>query len=159
MATKQQTKKPVGRPRKPLDTQKLREDLAEGLTKQEALKIHGLNPDHSTVREKKDEELARVVKEGPEEFRSKFADAVKPKIVKAYWEKIQEGDIAAILYGMKAIVGFKEGSKLEVSGEVNHVHSLSPEDRARRIQELRNQLEAAIDVEIEPEESDDSKGT
>lgn len=141
-------KKSVGRPRKPIDTDKLRQDLADGLTKEEALKIHGLNACHSTVREKKDEELAKVVKEGPEEFRSKFAEAVKPKIVKAYWEKIQEGDIAAILYGMKAIVGFKEGQKLEVSGEVNHIHSLSPEDRSKRIAELRKELEAAVDVEI-----------
>lgn len=146
-----------GRPRKPIDTVKLKEDLANGLTKQEALKIHGLDPEHSTVREKKDPELAKAVKEGPEEFRTKFADAVKPKIVKAYWDKVQEGDIAAILYGMKAIVGYKEGSRVEVSGEISHVHSLSPEDRVKRIAELRKELESAIDVQLLPEDKDDSR--
>lgn len=155
--TKKLTKNPGGRPRKPIDFPKLKEQLSEGMTKQEAMKIQGLNPDHSSVREKKDEELAKIVKEGPEEFRSKFADAVKPKIVKAYWNKVQEGDIAAIIYGMKAIVGFKEGSKVEVSGEVSHVHSLSPEDRAKRISELKRELESAVDVQLIEETQDDSK--
>jgi hypothetical protein len=49
---------------------------------------------------------------------------------------------------MKTIVGLKESRTLEVSGEVSHVHSLSPEERYKRIQELRKELEAAVDVEI-----------
>lgn len=148
-------KKPRGRPRKPIDLVQLKEQLSEGLTKEEAYAKQDLTPQHGIVREKQDPQLSSVIKEGPEEFRSKFAAAVKPKIVKAYWEKINEGDIAAILYGMKAIVGFREASRLEVSGEVSHVHSLSPEDRAKRITELKRELESAVDVQLIEESKDD----
>ena len=137
-----------GRPRKPIDTAKLKEDLAKGLTKEEALKIHGLRADHCTVREKKDPELSKAVREGPEEFKEVFANAIKPMIVSAYRQKIMDGDVAAILYGMRNIVGFTEKRALEVSGEVSHVHSLSPEERAKRIQELRKELDSAVDVEL-----------
>lgn len=152
-----ETHKPNGRPRKPIDTDKLRQDLANGLTKEEALKIHGLNPDHSTVREKKDPQLARAVREGPEEFKIKFAEAIKPMLISAYRQKIMDGDVAAILYGMRNIVGFTEKRALEVSGEVSHVHSLSAEDRSKRIAELRRELESAVDVQLIEEKSDDSQ--
>ena len=109
----------------------------------------------------KDKELAQLVKEAPEEYRNRFADAIKPMIVSAYRQKVMDGDVAAILYGMKAIVGFKEGVKHEISGEINHIHSLSPEDRAKRIAQLRAELDAqVIDVALEAEEkADDSSGT
>jgi hypothetical protein len=42
--------------------------------------------------------------------------------------------------------------KTEVSGEVQHIHSLSPDDRAKRIAQLKEELDAqVIDVAIEAE--------
>ena len=54
---------------------------------------------------------------------------------------------------------------VEISGEIAHVHTLSAEERAKRIAALRQELEqAVIDVAIEEtqaseEVSDDSTGT
>jgi hypothetical protein len=51
------------------------------------------------------------------------------------------------------MLGYREGVKHEVSGEIQHIHTLSPEDRAKRIQQLRQELEAqVVDVAIEAEE-------
>jgi len=46
-----------------------------------------------------------------------------------------------------------------VSGEVSHVHSLSAEDRAKRISELKRELESAVDVELIEGKADDTSGT
>lgn len=157
MTKKVSTPSKGGRPRKPLDLDKIKNDLAEGGTKEEVYKNQNLTPAHATVREKKDPELAKAIQEGQEEFRQKFANNIKPLLVSAYKQKVLEGDVAAILFGMRNIVGFHEKKGLEVSGEVQHIHSLTPEDRAKRIAELRKELESAVDVEIEPEVKDDSQ--
>ncbi len=140
-------------PRLKLDKDQLKTDLENGLTQQEAVKLQGIGYDRVNDLAKKDAELVQTIKEAPEEYRSRFADAIKPMIVSAYRQKVMDGDVAAILYGMKAIVGFKEGIKHEVSGEIQHIHTLSPEDRAKRIQQLRAELDAqVVDVAIEAED-------
>jgi hypothetical protein len=61
---------------------------------------------------------------------------------------------------MENIMGFRQAKQVELSGEITHIHSLSPEDRAKRIAQLRQELEAqVVDVAIEAEEvKDDSSG-
>ena len=116
-----------------------------------------MNASYGGQRERKDEELARAVREGQEEFKDRYADAIKPLLTSAYRQKVLDGDVAAILYGMRNIVGFTEKRALEVNGEVNHIHTLDPAQRAERIKQLRAELETEIvDVAIE-ESTDDSK--
>jgi hypothetical protein len=146
-------------PYKSLDKNKLKKDLESGLSQHEALKLQGIGYDRVNDLAKKDADLVQLIKEGPEEYRNRFSEAIKPMIVSAYRQKVMDGDVAAILYGMKAIVGFKEGIKHEVSGEIQHIHTLSPEDRAKRIAQLRQELEAqVVDVAIESENKDDTSG-
>ena len=129
------------------------------MSQHEALKLQGIGYDRVNDLAKKDADLVQLIKEGPEEYRNRFSEAIKPMIVSAYRQKVMDGDVAAILYGMKAIVGFKEGIKHEVSGEIQHIHTLSPEDRAKRIAQLRQELEAqVVDVAIESENKDDTSG-
>jgi hypothetical protein len=60
---------------------------------------------------------------------------------------------------MENVVGFKQAKQVEISGEIQHIHTLSPEDRAKRIAQLRAELEAqVVDVAIESEEKDDTSG-
>ena len=155
----QKPKNKGGRPaRLKLDKDLLRQDLESGLTQQEALKKQGIGYDRVNDLAKKDAEIVQTIKEAPEEYRNRFSEAIKPMIVSAYRQKVMDGDVAAILYGMKAIVGFKEGIKHEVSGEVSHIHSLSPEERVKRIAALRAELDAqVVDVSIEIEGGDQGK--
>jgi hypothetical protein len=148
--------KSKGPRRKHLDQEKLKEDLSKGLTKQDAYKNQDIGRTYAHEIEKKDAQVANKVKEGVQEFLDREVFPKKAVIVSAFWQKIAEGDTSAIIYGMKTIVGLKESRTLEVSGEVSHVHSLSPEERHKRIQELRKELEAAVDVEI-VESNDDPK--
>ena len=148
--------KPKGPRRKPLDSEKLKQELSQGLTKQDAYKNQDLGRTQAHEIEKKDAQVANKVKEGVQEFLDREVFPKKAVIVSAFWQKIAEGDTSAIIYGMKTIVGLKESRTLEVSGEVSHVHTLSPEDRQKRISELKKELEAqVVDVAIEAE--DDTK--
>ena len=146
-----------GRPKKELNIEQIREDLRNGLNKEDCYKEQGLNVSYGGEREREDEELARAVREGQEEFKDRYADAIKPLLTSAYRQKVLDGDVAAILYGMRNIVGFTEKRALEVNGEVTHIHTLDPAQRAERIKQLRAELETEIvDVAIE-ESTDDSK--
>ncbi len=158
MDKKSKTPKKRGRPPKPLDKARLKDDLSQGLTKQEAFKNQNLNSEYACTMEKKDPQLSQVVKEGREEFLEREVYGKKAFIVSAFWNKIAEGDTSAIIYGMKTVVGLKESRTLEVSGEISHVHSLSPEERQKRIAALRQELEQQIvDVDIEADENDSSR--
>jgi len=146
-----------GRPKKELDKEALKKDLADGATKQDAYGKHNLNSEYATRLEKKDRELGQKVKEGLQEFLDREVFPKKAFIVSAFWQKIAEGDTSAIIYGMKTVVGLKEGRSIEVNGEVNHIHTLDPAQRAERIKQLRAELETeVVDVAIE-ESVDDSK--
>ena len=153
---KQSEKKKRGRPPKPLDKERLRDDLENGLTKEEAYKNQNLTAMHATTLEKKDSELSKIVEDSPEVFNQKFAHSIKPMLVSAYRQKVLDGDVAAILYGMRNIVGFTEKRAVEVTGEISHVHSLNPEDRAKRIAQLKQELDAqVVDVAIEANEAEE----
>lgn len=162
MSSKKQADKPkrrVGRPSKPLDTERLKKELADGATKEEAYENQNMNVNYANRLEKKNVQLGEAVKEGVEEFKEKFATSIKPMLITAYRQKVLDGDVAAILFGMKTIVGFREGIKHEVSGEIQHIHSLTPEDRAKRIAALRAELDAqVVDVAIEDSTEDGDQG-
>ncbi len=143
-----------GRPRKPINKEEVLKDLEEGVTKKDAYKKQGRDPNKAIAGlEKYDPQFGKQVKESTQAFLEREVFPKKAFIVSAFWEKIAAGDTSAIIYGMKTIVGLKEGRTIEVSGEVQHIHSLTAEQRKAKIDELRTALDQAIDVEIL--ESDD----
>lgn len=145
-----------GRPRKPINKEEVLKDLEEGVTKKDAYKKQGRSPNKCiAVLEKEDQKFGQQVKESTQAFLEREVFPKKAFIVSAFWEKIAAGDTSAIIYGMKTIVGLKEGRTIEVSGEVQHIHQLSPEDRQKRIQELKKELTEAIDVELVTDETSD----
>ena len=149
-----------GRPvSKILDKEKLKSDLESGLTQQEALKNQGIGYDRVNEKAKSDGELSQIIKQSPEEFRDKYVSGsgVKHRTISAFELNLASGHPATVLWAMENIVGFKQARQIEVNGEVQHIHTLDPAQRAERIKELRAELEIEIvDVAIE-ESTDDSK--
>lgn len=153
--TVKKDKKKVDRRKKPINKEEVLKDLEAGVTKKDAYKKQNRDPNKCIATlEKQDEQFGKQVKESTQAFLEREVFPKKAFIVSAFWEKIAAGDTSAIIYGMKTIVGLKEGRTIEVSGEVQHIHSLTAEQRKAKIDELRTALDQAIDVEIL--ESDDA---
>lgn len=150
-------------PRLKLDKEQLKVDLESGLTQQEALKKQNVSYDRANDFAKKDEELGQIIKQSPEVFREKWVETsgVKHRTISAFELNLASGHPATVLWAMENVVGFKQARQVEISGEINHIHTLSPEDRAKRIQQLRAELDAqVVDVAIEADEvKDDSSRT
>ena len=110
---------------------------------------------------KKQEELGSAIKLAREELKQEHETRAIPAATKALLAMLNDpshpGHTAATLFVHKTMLGYREGVKHEVSGEVSHVHSLSPEDRAQRIAELRRELDSAVDVQLLEETKDDSQ--
>ncbi len=108
----------------------------------------------------KQEEMGKAVKLAREEMKVEHETRAIPAATKALLAMLNDpshpGHTASVLFVHKTMLGYREGIKHEVSGQVQHIHSLSPEERHKRIQELRKELEAAVDVEI-VESNDDPK--
>lgn len=111
---------------------------------------------------KEQEELGSAIKLAREELKQEHETRAIPAATKALLAMLNDpshpGHTAATLFVHKTMLGYREGVKHEVSGEINHVHSLSAEDRAQRIADLRKELET-IDVELLEEAQDDTSGT
>jgi hypothetical protein len=101
---------------------------------------------------KEQEELGSAIKLAREELKQEHETRAIPAATKALLAMLNDpshpGHTAATLFVHKTMLGYREGVKHEVSGEVSHVHSLSPEDRSKRIAELRKELDSAVDVEL-----------
>ena len=110
---------------------------------------------------KEQEELGSAIKLAREELKQEHETRAIPAATKALLAMLNDpshpGHTAATLFVHKTMLGYREGVKHEVSGEVSHVHSLSPEDRAQRIAELRRELDSAVDVQLLEETKDDSQ--
>ena len=142
-------------PRLKLDKDQLKTDLESGLTQQEALKKQNVSYDRANDFAKKDDELCQIIKASPEEFRNKWVEGsgVKHRTISAFELNLASGHPATVLWAMENVVGFKQAKQVEISGEISHIHTLSPEDRAKRIQQLRAELDAqVVDVAIEAED-------
>jgi hypothetical protein len=131
------------------------------LTQQEALKKQGVTQDWAHNKAQSDNGLSQIIKASPEEFRNKWVEGsgVKHRTISAFELNLASGHPATVLWAMENVVGFKQSKQVEISGEIQHIHTLSPEDRAKRIQQLRQELEAqVVDVAIESENKDDTSG-
>lgn len=146
--------KPVD-PEKAYEVAKLGADHAELAESQERK-----NPGKFAQMLKKQEELGAAIKLAREEIKVEHETRAIPAATKALLAMLNDpshpGHTASVLFVHKTMLGYREGIKHEVSGQVQHIHSLSPEERHKRIQELRKELEAAVDVEI-VESNDDPK--
>lgn len=156
--------KPGPKP-KPIDLDVAYEKAKEGADMMTIQKAIGRAPNQSNFSnlQKANPELKQAVKKGREENIQAHVEHLIPKAQWAMRQILDDpthpGFTAATIYLHKALMKLTETHKHEVSGEVQHVHSLNPEDRAKRIQQLKAELESAIDVQIEPEEPNDSEGT
>lgn len=154
-------KKPGPKPR-PIDLQVAYEKAKEGAEMIDIQKALGRAPNQSNFSnlQKNNPELKQAIKQGREENIQAHVKQIIPMAQWALKEILSNPDhpgfTAATLFIHKTQMGFRETNKVEVSGEVQHIHSLSPEDRAKRIQQLRQELEAqVVDVAIEAEEKSD----
>lgn len=108
----------------------------------------------------KQEEIGNAVKLAREEIKVEHETRAIPAATKALLAMLNDpshpGHTASVLFVHKTMLGYREGVKHEVSGEITHIHTLSPEDRAKRIAQLRQELDAqVVDVAIEAEEVKD----
>lgn len=153
-------KKPGPKP-KPIDLDVAYEKAREGADMASIAEAIGRapNPHRFSNLQKDNPELKQAVKRGREENIQAHVEYLIPKAQWAMRQILDDpthpGFTAATIYLHKAVMRLTETHKHEVSGEVQHIHSLNPEDRAKRIAELRKELESAIDVEIIPESQDD----
>lgn len=146
-------KKPGVKP-KPIDLDVAYEKAREGADMMTIQQAIGRAPNQSNFSnlQAKNPELKQAVKKGREENIQAHIEHLIPKAQMAMRQILDDpthpGFTAATIFLHKTVMGLRETNKVEVSGEVSHVHSLSPEDRSKRIAELRKELEAAVDVEI-----------
>lgn len=146
-------KKPGVKP-KPIDLDVAYEKAKEGADMASIAEALGRAPNPTKLANlaQKNPELRQAINRGKEENIQEHVKQVIPMAQWALKEILSNPDhpgfTAATLFVHKTQMGFRETHKHEVSGEVSHVHSLSPEDRSKRIAELRKELEAAVDVEI-----------
>jgi hypothetical protein len=151
--TEKKKKKPGPKP-KPIDLEQAYKSAKEGKdlgTIQQELG-RAKNESNFSNLQKKNPELKQAIKRGREE---NIQEHVKQVIPMAQWALKEilsnpnhPGFTAATLFVHKTQMGFRETAKVEVSGEIQHIHQLSPEDRQKRIQELKKELTEAIDVEL-----------
>ena len=150
--------KPVD-PEKGYEVAKLGADHAELAESQERK-----NPGKFAQMLKKQEELGAAIKVAREEIKVEHETRAIPAATKALLAMLNDpghpGHTASVLFVHKTMLGYREGVKHEVSGEIQHIHTLSAEDRAKRIAQLSQELDAqVVDVAIEAEEvKDDSSG-
>lgn len=157
------TKKKPGPKPKPIDLDKAYETAREGADMATIAKAIGRapNPNKLANLAQANPELRQAIKRGREENIEEHVEQVIPMAQWAMKEILKNPDhpgfTAATIFLHKTVMGLREKVSHEVSGEVSHVHSLSPEDRAKRIAELRRELESAVDVQLIEETKDDSQ--
>ena len=155
-------KKPGPKP-KPIDLDVAYEKAREGADMMTIQQAIGRAPNQSNFSnlQAKNPELKQAIKQGREENIQAHIEHLIPKAQWAMRQILDDpthpGFTAATIFLHKTVMGLREKVSHEVSGEVSHVHSLSPEDRAKRIQELRRELESAVDVQLIEDKSDDSQ--
>jgi hypothetical protein len=158
-------KKPGVKP-KPIDLDVAYEKAKEGASMTAISEALGRapNPNRLANLAQKNPELRQAIKQGREENIQAHIEHVIPMAQWAMKEILSNPDhpgfTAATIFLHKTIMGLRETNKVEVSGEISHVHQLDPAQRAEKIRLLKKELEEqAIDVMIEPEVIDDPKGT
>lgn len=158
-------KKPGVKP-KPIDLDVAYEKAKEGASMTAISEALGRapNPNRLANLAQKNPELRQAIKQGREENIQAHIEHLIPKAQWAMKEILSNPDhpgfTAATIFLHKTIMGLRETNKVEVSGEISHVHQLDPAQRAEKIRLLKKELEEqAIDVMIEPEVIDDPKGT
>ena len=158
-------KKPGVKP-KPIDLDVAYEKAKEGADMMTIQQAIGRAPNQSNFSnlQAKHPQLKQAIKQGREENIQAHIEHLIPKAQWAMKEILSNPDhpgfTAATIFLHKTIMGLRETNKVEVSGEISHVHQLDPAQRAEKIRLLKKELEEqAIDVMIEPEVIDDPKGT
>jgi hypothetical protein len=158
-------KKPGVKP-KPIDLDVAYEKAKEGADMMTIQQAIGRSPNQSNFSnlQAKHPQLKQAIKQGREENIQAHIEHLIPKAQWAMKEILSNPDhpgfTAATIFLHKTIMGLRETNKVEVSGEISHVHQLDPAQRAEKIRLLKKELEEqAIDVMIEPEVIDDPKGT
>ena len=153
-------KKPGVKP-KPIDLDVAYEKAKEGADMMTIQQAIGRSPNQSNFSnlQAKHPQLKQAIKQGREENIQAHIEHLIPKAQWAMKEILSNPDhpgfTAATIFLHKTIMGLRETNKVEVSGEVQHIHSLSPDDRAKRIAQLKQELDAqVIDVAIEAEVSE-----
>lgn len=158
-------KKPGVKP-KPIDLDVAYEKAKEGADMMTIQQSIGRAPNQSNFSnlQAKHPQLKQAIKQGREENIQAHIEHLIPKAQWAMKEILSNPDhpgfTAATIFLHKTIMGLRETNKVEVSGEISHIHQLDPAQRAEKIRLLKKELEEqAIDVMIEPEVIDDPKGT
>lgn len=159
--TEKKKKKPGPKP-KPIDLEQAYKSAKEGKDNATIAKDLGRapNPEKLANLSQANPELRQAINRGRKENIEEHVKQVVPMAQWALKEILSNpnhpGFTAATLFVHKTQMGFRETAKVEVSGEIQHIHQLSPEDRQKRIQELKKELTEAIDVELV---TDDTSGT
>lgn len=156
-------KKP-GPKKKPIDIEAAYQKAAEGASMPNIAVAIGRAPNANKFSnlQKENPELRQAVKKGRDEFVQQHVQDLLPKAKWAMHQILDNpehpGFTAATIYLHKALMKLTEVHKHEVSGNVEHIHKLDPEERQKRIQELKKELEAqVVDVDIEADENDSSR--
>lgn len=153
-----------GRPSRPIDLEQVHELAREGASVKEIADSQGRKKQgHWAAIAKKNEEVNAAVTAGRDELKRNHEQRVIPAaqaaLINLVLDPSHSGHTAAVIFVHKAMLNYREGVKHEVSGEIQHLHSLSPEQRLEKIKALQKELTEAVDVQLIPEDKDDSSGT
>lgn len=152
--------KKKGRPSRPIDLDEVHELAKAGASVKEISDSQGRKkPGHWAAIVKKNEEVNAAVTVGRDELKRNHEQRVIPAaqaaLINLVLDPSHSGHTAAVIFVHKAMLNYREGMKHEVSGEIQHLHSLTPEQRLEKIKALQSELSQAVDVQLIPEGEDE----
>ena len=133
---------------KKVDPEVVRKLAAEGKDQQQIIANSPFSNWSYYKQKAENPEISEAYEKGRAEWQAKVSKDLAPKVLSAFEQLIAERNPAAVIFGMKAVLGFSE--QMNINHSVNK-EAVDPE-RLKALEEKRKALqEAEIDVEFEKE--------
>ena len=138
-----------GPKQKPIEPERVKELARQGYQQQEIAEQLGVSHDTYFKRMNQISDISVAYKNGRAEFLEWVKMTRAQQVLSAYDRLLQEGNPAAVIFGMKAIVGLSEQMNITHSVEKNLVQD---ETRLKELEAKRKALlDASVDVAFEKE--------
>lgn len=133
---------------KKVDPELVKELATEGKVQRKIIENAPFSRSTYYRRKAENREICDAYEKGREEWQAKVSKDLAPKVLSAFEQLIAERNPAAVIYGMKAVLGFLE--QMNINHSVNK-EAVDPE-RLKTLEEKRKALQdAEIDAEFEKE--------
>lgn len=141
-----------GPKQKPIEPERVKELARQGYQQQEIAEKLGVSHDTYFKRMNQISDISVAYKNGRTEFLEWVKMTRAQQVLSAYDRLVQEGNPAAVIFGMKAIVGLQE------TVTHNHTASGNPianDDRLKELEAKRRMLMQSTEIVIDAKKDDE----